>query len=202
MTDRMSILSAGLRWLYGTEQPAESLLSHHGETLADTDRTYRFVPRGADQRPVVVVDVRRPTWTVDAVGDMVPANPIGHRELVEMQADLAVLGVTVAHTWNGYPAHTGSLGLVDTAHPSLLAAVDRVRAGCPDHPGKLLCDWIGCPWYGTGHARIVRPTVLGKDTCGRAPRMGESTPAPRPTLRAAGFLTGARNGRALAGGQR
>ncbi|MFJ8855281.1 hypothetical protein [Streptomyces sp. NPDC102437] len=191
MTGRVHILSAGLRWLYNIEQPADALLSHHGEMLVDADRTYRFVPCGADQRPVVVVDVRRPKWMSDAVGDMIPSNPIGAHELYEVQADLAVLGVTVARTWNGHPAHTGSLGLVDMAHPSLLAAVNGVRTGCPDHPGKLLCSWDGCPWYGTGYAQIVKPTVLGKDTRGRAPHMGESTPA----MRAAAFLAGARAGR-------
>ncbi|MFF9690278.1 hypothetical protein [Streptomyces sp. NPDC014623] len=44
---------------------------------------------------------------------------------------------------------------------------------------------------------------LGKDTHGQAPRMGESTPAFRPALRAAAFLSGARRGRdvtAVSGG--
>lgn len=38
---------------------------------------------------------------------------------------------------------------------------------------------------------------LGKDTRGSVPRMGESTPAVRPTSKVAAFLAGARNGRAV-----
>ncbi|WP_328721779.1 hypothetical protein OHT52_21310 [Streptomyces sp. NBC_00247] len=200
MSARISILSAGLRWLYTTEQPEGALVSHRGETLIGDDRTYRFVPQGAAQLPVVVASVRCPQHRRDAIGDLVPANPLDVNEVYAVLTDLAMLGTTVAATWNGYPSHSVSLGLVAPAHPSLLAALERDRAGCPDHAGQLLCNWDGCPWYGAGHALLVRPAVLEKDTRGSVPHQGGSTPVRRSRVSAvAAFLAGARNGRSMAG---
>lgn len=164
MSNRTSILAAGLRWLYGTEQPADAVLSHHGISVSDPDaganRWYSFVPSGALQRPVVVVHVSRPEWAGTGTG-MYPANPLDVDELVAVQLDLATLDVVVHGTWNGFPGHSGSVGLTRPARPSLLAAVDRYRAGCADHLGQILCSWDGCPWYAAGEARIVRPQLIG-----------------------------------------
>lgn len=155
---RMNILAAGIRWLYGTEQPDGSIQQHLGISIPDVpaNRLYAFCPSGAYARPVVVTQVARPVY---AHGEIV--NGIELHELDEIRADLAVLDVEVSHTWNGHPGISGSLGLTVSAHPSLLAAVARYRAGCPNHPGKILCSWDGCPWFGTGDALIVRPTLIG-----------------------------------------
>jgi hypothetical protein len=155
--NRINILAAGIRWLYGTEQPDGAIQQHHGISLPDVpaNRLYAFAPSGADALPVVVTQVARPVY---AHGEIV--NGIGLHELNDIRAELAVLDVEVSTTWNGHPGINGSLGLTVKAHPSLLAAVARYRAGCPKHTGPL-CSWDGCDWFGKGDALIVRPTLVG-----------------------------------------
>jgi hypothetical protein len=158
----MNILAAGIRWLYGTEQPDGAIQQHLGISIPDVpaNRLYGFCPSGSGALPVVSVQVSRPVFSRPGpYGEIV--NGIGLHELDDIRAELAVLDVEVSHTWNGHPGISGSLGLTVEAHPSLLAAVARYRAGCPNHPGKILCSWDGCPWFGTGDALIVRPTLVG-----------------------------------------
>lgn len=154
------VLAAGLAWLYDTPQPDGAILQHHGASLPPVgNRWFRFIPSGWGGRVVVVVDVAKVEWIDNGPNDLAtPANPLEPDELDWLTCELAVLGVEVVHTWNGHPAITGSLALARPAHPSLLAAVERYRAGCPEHSGPL-CSWGGCPWYGDGNALVVMPAL-------------------------------------------
>lgn len=152
------VLAAGLAWLYDTAQPDGAILQHHGASLPPVgNRRYRFIPAGWDGRAIVVVEVANVEWTTQGDQEVV-ANPLEPDELDRLTADLADLGAEVIHTWNGHPAITGSLALKRPAHPTLLAAVNRCRAGCPDHSGPL-CSWAGCRWYPDGYARVVMPAL-------------------------------------------
>lgn len=149
-----AVLRAGLTWLYETEQPPDAIDQHHGHGRCVGDRRYDFAPYGAKARPVVIVCVLKPR--VDGAGKVL--NPLGGPAEMDAVAEaLAELGHLVADRWNGAANHaTGSLGMADPAHPSLVAAVDRYRAGCPDHTSPL-CGWDGCPWFSTGNKRMVLP---------------------------------------------
>lgn len=153
------VLTAGLRWLYETGQPDNAHAQHHGEQLAaDNNRIYRFIPVGAANLPVVVVDVAKIEWTTDARGYNVAANPLEPDELERLAEEIRALGYEVGHTWNGHPATTGSVGLVRPAHPAQVAAVERYHRGCPDHPQRsVFCD---CEVWRAGFRRVVRPAVV------------------------------------------
>jgi hypothetical protein len=153
------VLTAGLRWLFETSQPDDAHAQHHGERLAaDNNRSYRFIPVGAGDLPVIVVDVAKIEWTTDGRGDMVPANPIEADELERLAAELERRGYPVRDTWNGHPSITGSVGLRTPAHPGQVAAVGRYHRGCTVHPGRtVFCD---CEAWRAGFTRVVRPAVV------------------------------------------
>lgn len=143
MTAPADVLTAGLRWLYETEQPDDCHATHRGELLdADNNRTYQFIPVGARELSVVVVGVTRVEWIDNGPNALpTPANPLGPTELAELAADLRSRGFDIQDTWNGHPGVTGSVGLARPAHPTLLAAVKRYNAGCLDHPTRsVFCD--------------------------------------------------------------
>jgi hypothetical protein len=50
-------LSAGLRWLYVTVQPADALVERRGATIKTGDRSLRFVPVSSTGNPLIVVDL-------------------------------------------------------------------------------------------------------------------------------------------------
>lgn len=148
---QLDTLQAGLDWLYNTEQTdGESIVSHHGIVAPVVEnRRYLFVPSGFHPvaAPVVVVNVAKPEHT-GPIGNSVLVNPLEPGELARVEAQIREWGYQVHSTWNG-DGETGSVGLATPAHPSLLAALERQRQGCPDHPKQILCSWDGCPWYGT-----------------------------------------------------
>ncbi|MFJ6440241.1 hypothetical protein [Streptomyces sp. NPDC091649] len=156
----MSVLTAGLRWLYETEQPDNAWQEHHGLLLPEpaTNRLYRFIPANDGRRVVVAVDVASIEWIDNGPNELkTPANPLESGELAALAADLGALGFEVTSTWGGHPQTTGSVGLARTAHPSLLAAVDRYRAGCLDHPQRaVFCD---CDAWRAGFDRVVQPAL-------------------------------------------
>ncbi|MFE3657237.1 hypothetical protein [Streptomyces sp. NPDC059165] len=152
-----AVLTAGLCWLYETEQPADAHAQHHGEMLAaDGNRTYSFVPVGARKLPVVVVDVARVEWIDNGPNELkTPANPLEPGELEALAAELERRGFPVDGTWNGHPGITGSVGLRRPAHPSQVAAVERYHRGCQDHPARsVFCD---CEVWRAGFRR-THPT--------------------------------------------
>ncbi|MGH3585828.1 MAG: hypothetical protein ACRDQ0_05855, partial [Pseudonocardia sp.] len=159
VTDLDTILTAGLHWLYETEQPNDAW-QHHGLLLTapTANRLYGFIPANDWKRAVVVVNVAKIEWIDNGPNELkMPANPLEAGELDALAAALRGLGSEVTSTWNGHPQTTGSVGLARTAHPSLLAAADRYRAGCLVHPKRsVLCD---CDAWRSGFNRIVRPEL-------------------------------------------
>lgn len=155
-----TILDAGLRWLYETEQPDDAHQQHHGIGIGhpEANRWYGFCPTGARNLPVVSVNVSKVEYKLDSHGDPVPANPLEPGELDALADELRRRGFNVDDTWNGHPGVTGSVGLAWSAHPTLVAAVDRYRRGCIVHPQRsVFCD---CEAWRAEGARIVRPALL------------------------------------------
>lgn len=154
MLDVTPALSAGLHWLFDTEQPDGAAITHHGLILPSmTNRLFRFIPEGALGRPVVVVEVAHVEWVQRGLYQE-PGNPLDPSELRDLAAMLARLGANIEAMWNG-KGTTGSLGLTRPAHPSLLAAVTRYGTGCPEHPKEsVFCE---CDWYRRGRALLVTP---------------------------------------------
>jgi hypothetical protein len=153
----LDVLRTGLDWLYSTEQPDdESIVSHHGINAPVVEgRRYRFVPSGFQAAPVIVVNVVKPRYT-GPLDNQRLVNPLEPGELAALQAQIEQWGHEVGSSWNG-EGETGSVGLATRAHPSLLAALDRERKGCPDHPRQILCSWDGCPWHGIHIAKLQVP---------------------------------------------
>lgn len=147
-------LDLGLRWIFDTDQPDDAHQQHHGDKLAvDVNRTYAFVPWGAHNLPVVVVDVARVEWTNDGRGEKIPANPLEPGELEALTAELERRGYTVRSTWNGHPGITGSVGLVRPAHPGQVASVERYVRGCQEHPARsVFCE---CETWRAGFRRVT-----------------------------------------------
>ncbi len=158
-------LALGLNWLYHTQQPSDAIMHHLGISnpvdIGREERYFSFVPTGGphnSDQPVVVVTATRPYRGEPGTGI---THPFGGDEEMDMwQKVIEDLGYTVTGRWNGKEV-SGSFCLAGSAHPSLLAAVQLYRAGCPDHPAmKVFCD---CGWYAAGTARLVVPdwTVTG-----------------------------------------
>lgn len=155
-----TILDTGLNWLYDTVQPDDAHQHHLGIVLhlPAANRWYGFCSAGANNLPVVSVDVIKVEHKFDDDGDSIPANPLEPDELATLAAELEQRGHKVTSTWNGHPGVTGSVGLDRTAHPTLVAAVDRYRRGCTVHPKRsVFCD---CEHWRAEGARIVRPEPL------------------------------------------
>lgn len=119
-------LLAGLRWLYDTEQPADSAIDPRQHSLASPRgrRGLRFSPDG-----------HRGAATIEIVGG--PLN--GSRDHALAAAELTAfgelidgLGEEVVDTWIGRGRVVGGVALARPAHSSLLAAVDRFRSGRAD----------------------------------------------------------------------
>lgn len=155
-------VDAGLAWLYDTVQPDTAILQHHGVPLAAVgDRRLSFCPVGVNRLPVVVVEVVGVTYIGNSLR---PQNPLAAGELEELAA-LLRRSVPVATTWNGHPATTGSISLARPAHPSLVAAVARYHARCPQHD-SVFCSRTGCSWYRDGNRTVIYPSI-GHPLCSR-----------------------------------
>lgn len=161
MTTLAQILDTGLDWLFNTAQPDNAHTDHHGIVLGlpEANRRYGFCPAGYRSRTVVVVDVAKVEWIDNGPNQLqTPANPIEPGELAALAEELRTRGYEIGSMWNGHPGVTGSVGLVQEAHPTLVAAVDRYRRGCTVHPQRsVFCD---CEHWTAEYARTVRPTLL------------------------------------------
>jgi hypothetical protein len=153
------VLTAGLHWLFETGQQEDAHASHHGERLAaDDNRSYRFIPVGVHDLPVVVIDVAKIEYALDADGYSVATNPLEPGEVERLAEELERRGYPVRDTWNGHPSTSGSVGLRTPAHPGQVAAVERYRRGCQEHPKRsVFCD---CDAWRAGFTRVVRPAVV------------------------------------------
>lgn len=154
MADQLArILDTGLGWLFDTVQPDDAHQHHLGITLGlpEANRIYGFGPTGAENLPVVWVEVAKPELQMYGP----PLNPLAPDELFDLAQELERRGHTVRTTWNGHPGTGGSIGLVQPAHPTLVAAVDRYRRGCTIHPARsVFCD---CEHWNAGFRRVVQP---------------------------------------------
>ncbi|MDO3013273.1 hypothetical protein P5V34_04635 [Mycobacteroides abscessus subsp. abscessus] len=163
-------LSVGLRWLYTTEQPTDALVEPSGARLAAVGRHLRFLPLGGhDGNPLIVIDAVIPHWV--PVNSGPPLSTLTRAELDTVAEELANIGVKPSQ-WQCH-AITSTIVLKTPAHPSLRAAVDRYRAGCPYHR-SLVCDapvgcgGHGCPWHAAGHDRARWPQLTETDMAAAA----------------------------------
>lgn len=143
----------GLAWLYEIEQPPGALVDHHGITVrvVDEARMLHFIPEGSGFAPVIVL----------GVDTFLPGHTSARLNMGELDA-LAqwcrFIRTDVAKTWNGQ-GESGSIGLVRTAHPSLLTAVEKYRAGCTTHNRSVFCD---CGWKRHGRSLLRIPRMLDR----------------------------------------
>lgn len=157
--DLVPLVRAALRWVYDTEQPETAIIHHEGARLPLLPTRWLTVtPQGVGGYPVLGINVRKPVkgW------DTVPLNPLAPEELAELAHIVRALGHDVRGLWNGYPQASGSVQLARPPHPSLIAAGERYRAGCPEHQ-TVFCHHDGCPWWRDHSSQIVPATVLPAD---------------------------------------
>lgn len=139
------VLEAALRWFYETEQPADAVISHHGLSFPPLtgNRTVRLVPTGREGLPTIFIDVTNVRYA-RVRGEEVTANPLDPGEINRVVRLLTKLGAQVTATWHGGGGRvSGSISLARPAHPTLLKAVNRYRAGCPEHNRDVFCP---CGW--------------------------------------------------------
>lgn len=154
-TRNEQILADGLHWLFETVQSEGAILQHHSIPLAGVaNRNLGFCPSGWSNRAVVILNVAEVEWRKEGT-EWTMLNPLEPDELADLTNALARLGEEVVHSWNGHPADSGSVALKRPAHPSLTAAVDLYRAGCPTHPRESV--FCKCGWYGRGNALVTYP---------------------------------------------
>lgn len=155
--DLVAVVARMLAWLYETPQPDGAMMQHHGRALGAVVGSVggaplgrirvNATPAGVEDSVVVVVDAHR--------------RDLGAGVAACVDAAFARWEVAVVDTWNGATPGsrdyvTGSWRLAERAHPSLLAAVDAYRAGCPTHR-SVFCDDDGCGWFRDGAALLVGP---------------------------------------------
>lgn len=153
-------LAAGLVWLYQTAQPRNALVQPQGIALpAVADRRFIFVPDVGGQGAAVVVHVT----TTHRDGDVpaAPSDVLTGEELADVAAAVMAAHSGVrARVVSAPGSVAGHIQLSVKAHPLLLAAVARYRAGCPRHR-QPACGYIRntqCGWFADGFARLTMPT--------------------------------------------
>jgi len=152
-----AVLAVGLSWMLDTVQVAGALDQHHGvySPVVAAARIYNFVPVGARRRPVIVYNVAYPVYAHGPLGELI--NPLaGDEECDWMISILADLGVKAAECWNGM-GKTGSIGLAEPAHPSLIAAVDLYMAGCPECAPVRNVFCKAHNWFTAGQEKMTFP---------------------------------------------
>ncbi len=162
-------LTAGLRWLYLTEQSDDALVEHRGARIAAVGRHLRFLPTAADGNPLIVVEADGPRW--EPATHAITSNHLTSAELSTIADELLTAG---AHpgTWRCHTI-TSTIVLGTPAHPTLRAAVARYAAGCPYHH-DLVCDapikdgGQACPWHTRGHQAAIWPRLADADIAAAA----------------------------------
>lgn len=151
--EQIDVLRAGMNWLTQTIQPSGALEGWGWAAPGADGRRVRFLPVGYKERPVVIVDVAEPVYDAD----FEITNPLGGDvEASAWVTALHELGYRTAEIWN-WKGNTGSISVDVLLHPSLLAAVQRYRRGCPEHPEKrVFCE---CGWLAAGMRQVVYPAV-------------------------------------------
>jgi len=146
----------GISWLYRIEQPNGALVDHHGIAvhLDDEKRMMWFVPRGANDRPLIVLATKPPIN-----GDALKSVPLGPGELDALATWCETIRVPVIRAWNG-DLDIGSIALALPAHPSLLRARQAYTDGCPDHPTESV--FCRCGWQRAGRAKLRLPRMFDR----------------------------------------
>lgn len=153
-------LTAGLHWLYHTEQPAQALVERCGVRITVPTRSLRFLPIGDDGTPLIIVDAHMPR-RAPACSSPAPCT-LPKAELAALADELTTRGMPPAR-WH-YHGSTGTMVLSIPPHQTLRAAVDRYSHGCPWHH-SLICDApVGsggqaCPWHINGHNAAAWPSI-------------------------------------------
>lgn len=187
VTKHLPSVLVGLRWLYDTEQPATAIHHPLGAQLASVDdRVLGFCPSGWNGHVVVSLTATTPPgrraqyrrwWSLRGPHAMRPQRFLAPGELEAFGELLSDLGEEVLSTWSGYPGRSGSVALARPAHASLLAAVARDQAGCPEHGPAALCE---CDWSRAGRRDVVTVREVLEQAHARAaafPVLSESLPA-------------------------
>lgn len=170
-------LTAGLDWLYHTEQPAHALVERCGVRITTSTRRLRFLPMGLDGAPVIVVELEPARMHIREAHRA--ACTLSENELSALADTLADRGLHPGHC-HLHDDH-GAVAMQDLAHPSLRAAVARYSRGCPWHH-TLVCDapisagGQACPWHTDGHNAAIWPTST---TCSCQPAAATYRPARR-----------------------
>lgn len=161
-TSTFDAMAAGLLWLYRTPQPENALLPWHGVSVHTPTRWLSFIPEGVGDRVTITVQVAgiQPTkvGTRGMVRDAAPDDRLDPDELDRIRETLERAGFTVGNVWPGSAGVVGSLTLTRPAHPTLVAAKDRYRAGCPDHDTRMSTCQNGCTWRERGLANLRLPS--------------------------------------------
>lgn len=149
-----AVVESGLRWLYNVRQPPAALVADQGLGLPVIEgRRYVFIP-DVDGRPLIAVHAVR--GQDSGSGSAISAQEL--TELVSLVEEVAGGGAAVLGTPNAAAAR---IRLDAPAHPSLVAAAVRFRAGCPIHHSPA-CRHVrsadhDCQWFPRGFARLTRP---------------------------------------------
>lgn len=154
-------VGAGILWLYTQEQPKGAALRHGVQMeVVSANRRITLIPEGNHGAPVIVLSVLQQRFIRTGYpGEVELENPLADGEVAALHDWIRDrLDVQVTGTWDGQ-YESGSVGLARKAHPTLLEAVSRYRAGCQrlgdEHErGAVFCR---CGWYRALYERLVQP---------------------------------------------
>lgn len=152
VNDARAVIGAGLAWLFDTVQPDGAACFHLGPSRDSGDRLFGFIPSA--QWPILTMDLVHPEY--DDRGNL--TNPLTRHDVDTLWADMKRRGITVRSSWNGKGTHTVSLALAGHVHPTLLAAVETYRRGCPHHGGSVFCGREhACTYLADRYALLTGP---------------------------------------------
>jgi hypothetical protein len=132
------LIAAGIRWLQ-EPQVDGALLTHHGVfcTRPISKVLISLTPCGFKDGPVFMFEPF-PLY-VDGVRNTIS------KELAGQIRSAFVEHSAIVHEWNGVGRPSYSIVPDVAVHPSLMAAVELYRAGCPEHPeNSVFCE---CGWF-------------------------------------------------------
>jgi hypothetical protein len=144
-----SLIMSGARWLQQS-QSDEAMLTHLGVGCAVVCAGIRIelTPCGFRDGPVFVF---YPSPSCDNGEEPV----LWTESQIRTIRGAFHLVARIDDAWNGVGSTSYSVQPRIAVNVALRAAVDRYRAGCPEHPHKsVFCE---CEWYRNGFAALVHP---------------------------------------------
>lgn len=153
-------LRAGMSWLYRIDQPRHALVRPQGIALTEVaGRRFGFIPDVGGSAAVVVHVTPRSVGTPFSTRAAV----LTVEELDDIVAVLCAHGGVCTRVALTSRSTSAEIRLGASAHPSLLSAVSRYRAGCPVHHsptcGHMQIPGAQCRWFSAGFARLMVPKV-------------------------------------------